>query len=161
VYISSPAELLPRKNLQVLHPPVRLEGTVDAAKLAQTIAEHFVAFDVVEGEKEVALAFRWRGEPAFERLHALADAIRCALPRTIEQGKPIFLIIEGDVAHTVGAMLKEDFGIRSEVLVLDGISLRDFDYIDLGRIRMPSHTVPVTIKSLVFSEDPRTPRQRH
>ena len=31
--------------------------------------------------------------------------------------------------------------------------LRDFDYIDLGRIRMPSYTVPVTIKSLVFSED--------
>jgi ethanolamine utilization protein EutA len=40
--------------------------------------------------------------------------------------------------------------------VLDGITLRDFDYVDLGRIRMPSFTVPVTIKSLVFSEDPRT-----
>ena len=40
--------------------------------------------------------------------------------------------------------------------------LRDFDYIDLGRIRMPSYTVPVTIKSLVFSEDPRRgrPHQR-
>src|SRR3954462_8264654 len=155
VYISSPAELLPRKNLQVLHPPVQLEGDIDARKLAQAIAEHFQAFDVVEGEKEVALAFRWRGEPAFERLHALAEGIRASLARTIEQGKPIFLIIEGDVAHTVGAMLKEDFGLKSEVLVLDGISLRDFDYIDLGRIRMPSHTVPVTIKSLVFSQDLR------
>ena len=36
--------------------------------------------------------------------------------------------------------------------------LWDFDYIDLGRIRLPSMTVPVTIKSLVFSEDPRLPR---
>ena len=36
--------------------------------------------------------------------------------------------------------------------------LWDFDYIDLGRIRWPSNTVPVTIKSLVFSEDPRRPR---
>ena len=50
--------------------------------------------------------------------------------------------------------------MASEVLVIDGISLRDFDYIDLGRIRMPSHTVPVTIKSLVFSEDPRVPHGR-
>jgi ethanolamine utilization protein EutA len=138
----------------VLHPPVRLEGAVEAGKLAQAVAEHFEAFDVVEGEKEVALAFRWRGEPAFERLHAFAEGIRTSLPRTIEQAKPIFLIIEGDVAHTVGAMLKEDFALKSEVLVLDGISLRDFDYIDLGRIRMPSHTVPVTIKSLVFSRAP-------
>ena len=160
VYISSPAVLLPRKNLQVLHPPVRLEASVDAKKLAQTVADHFRAFDVVEGDQEVALAFRWRGEPAFERLHAFAEGIQASLPRTLEQGKPVFLIIEGDVAHTVGAMLKEDFGLKSEVLVLDGISLRDFDYIDLGRIRLPSHTVPVTIKSLVFSEDPRVPHER-
>jgi ethanolamine utilization protein EutA len=34
----------------------------------------------------------------------------------------------------------------------------DFDYIDLGRIRYPSNTVPVTIKSLVFGEDPHAPR---
>ena len=57
----------------------------------------------------------------------------------------------------MGAILKEDFKLASEVLVLDGISLRDFDYIDLGRIRLPSNTVPVTIKSLVFSQDPRVP----
>jgi ethanolamine utilization protein EutA len=42
--------------------------------------------------------------------------------------------------------------------VLDGIALWDFDYVDLGRVRMPSHTVPVTIKSLVFSADPRASR---
>jgi ethanolamine utilization protein EutA len=136
---------------------VDLGSKIDAKALAAAIREHFTAFDIAEGESEVALAFRWRGEPAFERLHAFAEGIRASLPRTIERGLPIFLIIEGDVAHTVGAMLKEDFGLGSEVLVLDGISLRDFDYIDLGRIRMPSHTVPVTIKSLVFSQDAGLP----
>ena len=66
-------------------------------------------------------------------------------------------MLDGDVAQTLGAILKEEWGVGSEVLVLDGIALRDFDFIDLGRIRMPSHTVPVTIKSLVFSQDPRVP----
>ena len=47
---------------------------------------------------------------------------------------------------------------ESEILCIDGVVLWDFDYIDLGRIRLPSMTVPVTIKSLVFSEDPRLPR---
>jgi len=47
-----------------------------------------------------------------------------------------------------------------EILVIDGVVLWDFDYIDLGRIRMPSQTVPVTVKSLVFSEDPRDPQGR-
>ena len=61
----------------------------------------------------------------------------------------------------MGALLKEELGVASEVLVLDGIALWDFDYIDLGRVRMPSFTVPVTIKSLVFSEDPRIPHKHH
>jgi ethanolamine utilization protein EutA len=38
--------------------------------------------------------------------------------------------------------------------VIDGIILRDFDYIDLGKIRLPSFTVPLTVKSLLFREEP-------
>ena len=51
-----------------------------------------------------------------------------------------------------------ELGVEGEILAIDGVVLWDFDYIDLGRIRLPSMTVPVTIKSLVFSEDPRLPR---
>ena len=71
-------------------------------------------------------------------------------------------MLDGDIAQTLGAILREEFLVESEILAIDGVMLRDFDYIDLGRIRMPSYTVPVTIKSLVFSEDPRggRPAQR-
>ncbi len=159
VYISQPGELLPRKNLQVLQPPVRLDGTIDADQFAAAIRSHFEAFDVIEGQTEIALAFRWRGEPSFQRLSAFARAITLCLANTIKYGKPIYVVLDGDVAQTLGAILKEESGIGSEVLVIDGIALRDFDFIDLGRIRMPSHTVPVTIKSLVFSQDPRVPHR--
>ncbi|HEU4353724.1 MAG TPA: ethanolamine ammonia-lyase reactivating factor EutA [Burkholderiales bacterium] len=159
VYVSEPGALLPRKNLPVLQPPVRLEGAIDAVTVAAAIRAHFEAFDMAEGETEAALAFRWRGEPSFERLSALGRAITLALRATIDREKPIYLVLEGDVAHTLGAILKEDWKLRSEVLVIDGVALRDFDYIDLGRIRVPSNTVPVTIKSLVFSQDPRVPHR--
>jgi ethanolamine utilization protein EutA len=110
----------------------------------------------------VALALRWRGAPSFARLSALAGGIVQAVPRTIAGGRPIFLIFDGDIAQTIGALLKEELAVASEVLALDGIALWDFDYIDLGRVRMPSFTVPVTIKSLVFSQDPRIPhKHRH
>jgi ethanolamine utilization protein EutA len=108
----------------------------------------------------VALAFRWRGAPAYARLAGLAGGILEAMPRTLAGGKPLFVILDGDVAHTLGALLKDELGVASEVLVIDGISLWDFDYIDLGRVRMPSFTVPVTIKSLVFNDDPRVPDVR-
>ena len=160
VYVSNPGELLPRKNLQVLQPDVSLEGDIDAARVTQAIRRHFEAFDLTEGEAEVALAFRWQGPPAYSRIAALARGIVEALPMTLLESKPIYLVLDGDIAHSLGALLKEEWGIASELLVIDGVSLWDFDYVDLGRVRMPSYTVPVTIKSLVFSEDPRGPRMR-
>ena len=69
-------------------------------------------------------------------------------------------MLDGDIAQTLGAILREELLVESEILCIDGVMLRDFDYIDLGRIRMPSYTVPVTIKSLVFSEDPQGGRPR-
>ena len=155
VYVSQPGELLPRRNLQVLQPAITFEENVDAAQAAAAIRAHFEAFDLAEGEAEVALALRWSGEPSYERLAAFARAVTLALENTIAKARPVYLILDGDVAQTIGGILKEDWGIASEVLVIDGIALRDFDYIDLGRIRMPSNTVPVTIKSLVFTQDPR------
>jgi ethanolamine utilization protein EutA (predicted chaperonin) len=157
-YISKPGELLPRRNLQVLQPTYVCEEIIDAGKLAQAIRAHFTAFDLIEGEGEVALALRWLGAPSYERISAFAEGIRHGLATTIERKKPIYIMLDGDVAQTLGAILREELLVESEILAIDGVVLRDFDYIDLGRIRMPSYTVPVTIKSLLFSEDPRRGR---
>jgi ethanolamine utilization protein EutA len=80
------------------------------------------------------------------------------MANTAAQKKPLYIMLDGDVAQTLGAILREELGVAGEILCIDGVVLWDFDYIDLGRIRLPSMTVPVTIKSLVFSEDPRLPR---
>lgn len=159
VYISSPGALLPRKNLQVLRPRLALDERIDAREVAEAIRRHFHAFDLAEGEADVALALHWHGAPSWDRLSAFARGIFEALPRTIAGARPLYLIFDGDIAQTVGALLKEEWKVPSEVLAIDGVSLWDFDYIDLGRVRMPSFTVPVTIKSLVFSEDPRLPHR--
>ena len=156
-YISSPGDLLPRKNLQVLQPPYACSAEIVAEELAKSIRGHFTAFDLEEGDAEVALAFRWAGAPSHERIAAFARGIVQALPRTVAQGKPLYIVLDGDIAQTLGAILREEMHLRNEVLVIDGVTLWDLDYIDLGRIRLPSNTVPVTVKSLVFSEDPRHP----
>ena len=68
-------------------------------------------------------------------------------------------MIDGDIAHTLGAILRDECGLANEILVIDGITLRNFDFIDLGKIRLPSFTVPVTIKSLLFKDDPQAARR--
>jgi ethanolamine utilization protein EutA len=157
-YISKPGELLPRRNLQVLQPSYACPEVIDPNELAKAIRAHFTAFDLIEGEGEVALALRWQGAPAYERVLAFAEGIHRGLAATVERRKPLYVMLDGDVAQTLGAILREELLVESEILAIDGVVLRDFDYIDLGRIRMPSYTVPVTIKSLVFSEDPRRGR---
>jgi ethanolamine utilization protein EutA len=159
-YISAPGVLLPRRNLQVLLPPFDCEDTIDSDKLAKAIQNHITAFDIVDTDREIALALRWTGLPSYERLAAFAEGIKRGLGDRIAKKQPLYIMLDGDVAQTLGHILRDELGVDSEILVIDGVVLWDFDYIDLGRIRMPSYTVPVTIKSLVFSEDPRGPRPR-
>src|SRR5262249_41389409 len=91
-YISKPGELLPRRNLQVLQQSYVCEESIDVDKLAKAIRAHFTAFDLIEGEGEVALALRWRGAPSYERILAFAQGIRHGLPPTIQPSKPPYIL---------------------------------------------------------------------
>ena len=159
-YISAPGALLPRRNLQVLLPPFACDETIDPDELAAAIRGHMTAFDIADSDQEIALALRWTGMPSYQRLAAFAEGIKRGLADRIAKRRPLYIMLDGDVAQTLGHILREELHVESDMLVIDGVVLWDFDYIDLGRIRMPSYTVPVTIKSLVFSEDPRGPRPR-
>jgi ethanolamine utilization protein EutA len=155
IYISNHGALLPRRNLQVLKPPCEFPAMIDPQTVAEAIQRHLTLFDLAAEDKEFALAFQWRGEPSYERIAAFARGIVAGLARSIASKQPLYLILDGDLAQTLGGVLRDDLGIESEVLVIDGIVLVDFDYIDLGKIRLPSHTVPVTVKSLVFKDIPQ------
>ena len=159
-YISAPGFLLPKRNLQVLQPPYEFEDELDSKAIANAIRAHRRAFEVEAADTDIALAFHWKGAPSYERIFAFARGIAAGMADLVEQKRPIYVALDGDVAQTLGAILREDCHVASEICVIDGVMLMDFDYIDLGKIRLPSFTVPVTIKSLVFSEDPRGPRAK-
>jgi ethanolamine utilization protein EutA len=131
-----------------------LPSVIDPVAISLALRQSFTRYDLTEGEQDVAIALRWAGPPSYERLAALADGLIRGSHETLAARKPIYVVADGDIAHSLGNILKEDERVPSEILVIDGVTLRGFDYVDLGRIRMPSRTVPVTVKSLVFSEDP-------
>ena len=153
-WISDPDTLLPRRNLQVLRPVYELGEAVDADTVATAIRRHLVALDAVHADADLALAMSWAGLPSYKRLFPFACGIRDGLADRIAQGLPIYVMLDGDVAMTLGRLLHDELGVTTGLLVVDGLALRDFDYIDIGRVRHPSNTVPVTIKSLVFEADP-------
>ncbi len=149
IYRSS-EELLPRRNLQALRPPCDLSGPIEAEAIARSIREHFTTFDLNEGESDVVLVFSWHGPPTALRLAGFCNGLIKGLPNTIKRKHPIYLVFDRDMGGLVGALLKEEMGLATEILSIDGITLQDFDFIDLGQVLEPSGTVPVTIKSLVF-----------
>jgi ethanolamine utilization protein EutA len=151
-YLSNPGTLLPRRNLQVLQPDFQFTENFDAGRLAEVIHQHMQRFNVIGSDDDLVMAFHWQGTPDFIRIKSLADGIRRGIAERIDRGKPIYVILDADIALTLGGILREDCAISNDILVVDGIALWDFDYIDLGRMRMPSATIPVTIKSLVFND---------
>jgi ethanolamine utilization protein EutA len=134
----------------VARPDLVFGETVEAGAVAMAIRQHRTAFGLDDPGLAFALAFRWRGAPDYARLRAFAEGIMTGMADRIALGGPLYLMLEGDAAQSLGAILQEDLGLQSDLLVIDGIVLRDFDFVDLGRVRLPSNNVPVTIKSLLF-----------
>jgi ethanolamine utilization protein EutA len=153
-WISDPDVLLPRRNLQVVRPHYELGDDVDSAAVAAAVRRQLVALDAAHTDDDVALALSWEGPPSYERLAGFARAVRDGLAERLAVGKAVYVLLDGDVAMTLGRLLRDEFGVTAPLLVVDGLALRDFDYIDIGRVRFPSRTVPVTIKSLVFTAGP-------
>jgi ethanolamine utilization protein EutA len=151
-FISDPATLLPRRNLHVVKIAYAESGEVDARTLATAIRAALVAHDLTDKEDEVAFALSWRGAPEHNRLSAFAKGIAQGLAARIARGQSLMLLVDGDVARSLAALLREEQNVAGPLLVLDGIAVSDLDTIDIGRLRMPSETVPVTVKSLVFRE---------
>ena len=141
---------LPRRNLPVANPQYDLGETVVAAEVGEEIRRHVGRFGLAP-TADLALALHWDGPPEYRRVRALAEAVAAGLSNRISAGATVYLVLDGDIARTLGLILSEELGVSNDLVVLDGIVLRDFDYVDLGRVRQPSGTVPVTIKSLVFS----------
>jgi ethanolamine utilization protein EutA len=102
----------------------------------------------VRGSGPIALAVKWDGEPEHARIRALAERIAVATDR-----RPLVVASDGDIAATLGAVLRDELHFSGDLVTLDGLELGELDYIDVGAPVAPSGVVPVIVKSLVFPED--------
>jgi ethanolamine utilization protein EutA len=141
---------LPLQNLPVLAPSLVLDDAIAPAVITAEVRRALERADFVEGESPVALSFPWRGDPSHSRLHAVAVGICAALPRTIAEGMPLVLLIDGDVGKSLGRIVRHEIAPAAEVVAIDGVQLKEFDYVDIGSVIALTNVVPVIIKSLLF-----------
>jgi ethanolamine utilization protein EutA len=145
----SDRKLLPLHNLPVLPCRFDLSAEIDGSTVEKQVRDALAQSDLEDGADAIALAFRWDGEPSYARLSALADGICRALPKSLEAG-PLVLLIDGDVALSLGRVIHFERAPGAKVIAIDGVQLKEFDYVDVSAVIEASNVVIVVIKSLLF-----------
>ena len=147
----SPLDTLPLRNVPVIAPPLPLDDeTIDPAAIAAAIRAALKRLDLGEGDKPVALFVPWRGSATFQRLDDFCKGAADGLDAVLARNHPLVLAGDGDVGGLIGIHYCEEMKFERPIVSIDGIELKDFDYIDIGAMLDTSGAVPVVIKSLIF-----------
>ncbi len=134
-------------------PVIRVD--VDQSKLSNKhviseIRTSFRRFDLNEGEEVFALYFKDPVRNSYPQLELFARSIETALANTIENKLPVILIFETDIACSVGNVIRRETDLKTNLLSLDELKLKEGDWIDIGEPLLSGQVFPVTVKSLVF-----------
>ena len=146
-----PHDTLPLRNVPVIAPDLPLaadELSQDA--IADAIEVALKRLDLSSGEQAVAMCYRWDGSATFRRLDDFAKGVAKGLAACLDHKHPLILVGDGDVGGLIGIHCAEEAKLGCAVVSIDGINLKEFDFIDIGELLEASGAVPVVIKSLVF-----------
>jgi len=134
-------------------PVIRVD--VDQSKLSTEhvmlqINASFQRFDLDEGDEIIALYFKDPVRVSYPQLELFAKSIERALANTIKNKLPVILIFETDIASSVGNVIRRETQLKTNLLSLDELLLKEGDWIDIGEPLVDGQVFPVTVKSLVF-----------
>ena len=107
-------------------------------------------FDLTAYGNGLALAITLDDVINYPYLRSKAEEIAAVVEGAASDLAALFLVVDKDVAKTLGSLLKEELGMRQDVIAIDSIDLGDLDYVDIGRPMGETEVLPVTVKSLVF-----------
>lgn len=149
IYLSHP-DLLPLRNLQVVTPQFEQRETITVADIRDAVTRALQRFDAQDTERTVALAIRWELGPSYPLIRTLAEGLVSAMKDHIDHGQPLVLVFDADIAKLMGNIIERELIPGAGIISIDGIDLKDFDFIDIGQELPDAKAVPVVIKSLIF-----------
>ncbi len=150
IYVA-PQSILPLRNVPVIAPRLALGGEVlDPEEIAAAVRDALRRLDLHEGGQAVALCYRWQESATFARMDGFCRGIVDGLSKVLERGHALILVGEGDIGGLLGMHCEQEQRLPNPIVSIDGILLKEFDFIDIGELLDTSGAVPVVIKSLVF-----------
>ena len=150
IYLSPP-DIVPIRNIPVVMPPFPWhQHDFSASNVTDVIRDALRRFDLVDAHGPVALAAQWEGSATYKRIKAFCNGAVEAMQSHLDNGQPLILVFDSDIGGLLGLHFREEMQLALPIISIDGVELREFDYIDIGALIPTSGAVPVVIKSLVF-----------
>lgn len=150
IYLS-PLDVVPVRNIPVVMPHFPWDADeFDAEAVSQAIHDALRRFDLLDARGPVALAARWEGSATYSRIKAFCGGALQAMQPHLDNGHPLILVFDSDIGGLLGLHFREELHLSLPIVSIDGVDLREFDFIDIGELIPTSGAVPVVIKSLVF-----------
>ncbi|MDB5753724.1 MAG: Ethanolamine utilization protein EutA [Massilia sp.] len=141
--------VLPVHNIPVVHLGLDISDCIDVDEIVRTLRKNADILDLATTAR-LAIAFSWDGEPEHSRLFAMANAIMQFAAPSGKRNETLFLMVDGDVGASLGRILHDELHLDGKIVSIDGIQLRELDFVDVGELLDPPGVVPVVIKSLLF-----------
>jgi len=146
-----PPDVVPIRNVPVIAPALDMTGPeIGEAAIAAAVSASLRRLDLDGGERPVAVAFPWSGSATFARLSALCRGLIAGLQPILARGHPLVLVVDGDVGGLIGIHCRQEERLANPIVSIDGIELKEFDFVDVGEGLRETGAVPVVIKSLLF-----------
>ena len=147
IFVSNP-DILPLRNVPVVH--VRLPGTLDPNAISAAIKRGLLRADL-KADALFAIAFEWARDPDYHDLVRLCRGIAASVADAAACRQPLVVLVDGDVGKTIGHLLRDELGMQRELISIDGVTLNELDFVDVGELMTPPGVIPLVIKSLLFS----------
>lgn len=145
--ITYDSDILPIKNLPILK-LTKEEETPENIQLA--IESKLDWFKTDNELQPVAIAFNGTHSPSFKHVVTLAESLLLGIKSLMDNGFPIVIICENDMAKILGQTLKARMPAKHRLICIDAIRVDNGDYIDIGLPAGNGSVLPVIIKTLLF-----------
>ncbi len=145
IYISDP-DVLPFRDL----PAIYLTVTDDFDAVTSEIIAKADKFSAQDALIMPAIVIPKAFGNSFYKIKGLTQAIAAAARKVTQKG-PLVIICEDDIGKAFGNLLKNGLNKPRPVISIDQLTMKEGDYIDIGKPLYDGGVVPVVIKTLVFS----------
>jgi ethanolamine utilization protein EutA len=127
----SPLETVPLRNVPVIAPSLRWRRRSIRKRSLRPLLRPETARS--RRRQNAGCGFvPWKGSATFQRLDAFCRGAVEGLAPVLSRGHPLVLAGDGDVGGLLGIHLREEMRLPNPIVSIDGLELKEFDYIDIG-----------------------------